>query len=90
MLTLEEFDAAMIEAYNLEKQVARLTAQARRIYDTAIKNSGVYYRDRGPGFSDWSHANAVGWYDTPREALVAALSQPPGKVAGFKSNSSGV
>ena len=73
-MTLEEFDALMVEADIYVKVGRSILAEATRIEMRTLMTSGVYDHNREPGFPNWTYDGAGRYFNTPREAMEAKCS----------------
>ena len=71
---LERFRSDMQLIAKTEKEADDLMKWATQYRQDVLRGLGVYYKDRGPDFSCWSHDELFGWYSHP-EAVVVALEK---------------
>lgn len=72
MISLEEFDRRFEIAAKKRQEARNLLADAKEYENTAIKQSGVEYVERDPGFDCWGHEKVDGWFPSARAALESA------------------
>jgi hypothetical protein len=74
MLTLEQFDQAMERAANMDRLSRQMLADSKNIEEAAYKKAGLECHHREPGFPCWTHQKIIGYFNTPRQALEAAIA----------------
>jgi hypothetical protein len=73
MMTLTEFDARIREAATVRREGERLMKDSWDMEERAIDAAGIKWHSREPGFPGWCMPSVSGeYFNTPREALVAA------------------
>ena len=74
-MTITEFDAVFERIAERERLIEHLRRQNEKAEEECYQRAGVEWRDRGPGYRGWSIIGVMGNFDTPRQAMVAALEK---------------
>lgn len=70
---VQTYDYCAHVVHQLHQQARQLEQLAANLEDRILRDLGITYRDRGPGFCGWSFEGAPTYYPSPRDALIAKV-----------------